>query len=189
MAYKINNYTAFYVSEPFNENNLGASSTKDFSSYSLLKAWKGKDSSYPFKDSHDKTYNVRDGSDWERTLKPRLRERLSHSKNIILFLSSATKSSKALKEEIDYGVNTLGLPVIIVYPEYSEKNEIINCDSGNFKQHILNLWDNIPILRNSMESVPTLHIPYKKEYIRLALNDKDFMYNTKGENNTYHYPC
>lgn len=189
MTYKINNYTAFYVSEPFNESNLGASSTKDFLSYNLLRAWKARDSSYPFKDSHDKTYNVRDGSDWEQTLRPRLRKRLNHSKNIILFLSSTTKNSRALKEEIDYGINTLGLPIIIVYPEYIERSEIINCSTGEFKQVISNLWNNLPVLRDNMQNVPTLHIPYKKEDIRLALNNKDFMYNTKCENKRYYYKC
>jgi hypothetical protein len=62
------NYTAFYVAEPFHESNLGAFATKDFVTYSQLRAWKGLDSSFPFVDSHEKNYNVRDGSDWEATL-------------------------------------------------------------------------------------------------------------------------
>lgn len=74
------NYTAFYVAEPFHESNLGAFATKDFVTYSQLRAWKGLDSSFPFVDSHEKNYNVRDGSDWEATLKPRLRDRLNKSK-------------------------------------------------------------------------------------------------------------
>lgn len=109
MAYKNGNYTAFYVSEPFSESNLGASATRDFNSYNMLRAWKAADGTFPFNDSHNKTYNVRDGSDWEKTLKPRLRERLNNSKNIILFLSSYTKNSKALREEINYGIGTKGL--------------------------------------------------------------------------------
>ena len=56
MAYRNGNYSAFYVEEPFNENNLGANSTKDFVYYNLLRAWKGADSSFPFIDSHDKNY-------------------------------------------------------------------------------------------------------------------------------------
>ena len=72
MSYINGNYSAFYVSEPFNENNLGAHATKDFVYYNLLRAWKGADSSFPFLDSHMKNYNVRDASDWERTLKPRI---------------------------------------------------------------------------------------------------------------------
>ena len=57
MGNKTGNYTAFYVNEPFNENNLGAHSTKDFVYYNMLRAWKGKDSSFPFIDSHNKNYN------------------------------------------------------------------------------------------------------------------------------------
>ena len=189
MAYRNGNYSAFYVSEPFSESSLGAHATKDFVSYNLLRAWKGGDSSFPFNDSHSKNYNVRDGSDWEKTLKPRIRERISSSKNIILFLSSITKSSRALREEIDYGINTKGLPVIVVYPEYSEKSDIINCTSETFKKQIKDLWDKLPIFRNSMGSVPTLHIPLKKALIRTALNNEGFMVATKKEAGTYFYPC
>jgi len=189
MAYRNGNYSAFYVQEPFNEGNLGAHSTKDFVSYNLLRAWKGADSSFPFNDSHDKNYNVRDDSDWEKTLKPRIRDRISNSKNIILFLSSITKSSRALREEIDYGINSNGLPVIVVYPEYSEKSDIINCTSETIEQKIKNLWDNLPIFRNSMQNVPTLHIPNKKTTIRTALDNTGFMVNSKKDPGEYFYKC
>lgn len=171
MAYRNGNYSAFYVKEPFNQNNLGANSTKDFVSYNLLKAWKAADSTFPFIDSHNKNYNVRDGSDWENTLKPRIRDRLNQSKNIILFLSSITKSSRALREEIDFGINTNGLPVIVVYPEYSEKSDIINCGTNTIKKQIKDLWDKLPVFRDSMGEVPTKHIPNKKDLIKKALND------------------
>ena len=92
MSYRNANYSAFYVSEPFSESNLGANSTHDFVYYNMLRMWKGEDNSFPFNDAHDKTYNVRDGSDWEKTLKPRLHTRLDNSKNIILFLSSISTS-------------------------------------------------------------------------------------------------
>lgn len=133
MSYRNGNYAAFYVSEPFNESNLGANATKDFVSYNQLRMWKGADSDFPFNDSHNKNYNVRDGSDWEKTLKPRLHDRLNNSKNIVLFLSSITKNSQALREEIDYGINTKGLPVIVVYPEYCEKSDIVT-SGGSFKK-------------------------------------------------------
>ncbi|MBF4406061.1 hypothetical protein EAY15_23125, partial [Vibrio anguillarum] len=109
-----------------------------------------------------------DGSDWEQTLKPRLRDRLNKSKNIVLFLSSHTCNSRALREEVDFGINTNGLPVIVVYPEYSEKSDIINCSSNTIKQQIKNLWDNLPKFRDSMSSVPTIHIPNKKSLIEKA---------------------
>lgn len=179
MAYRNGNYTAFYVAEPFNSSVLGANATKDFVYYNLLQAWKGADSSFPFNDSHDKTYNVRDNSDWETTLKPRLRERLRSSKNIILFLSSVTATSKALREEIDYGINDQGLPVIVIYPEYDTKASLLT--EGVLKPAVKKLWDSLPIFRDSMKNVPTLHVPMDKSLIKTSLQNKDFMVTTKKD--------
>ncbi len=189
MANRTGNYYAFYVKTPFKESNLGAHATKDFVYYNMLRAWKGKDSSFPFVDSHDKNYNVRDDSDWETTLKPRLRDRLNKSKNIILFLSSDTVSSRALREEIDFGINTNGLPVIVIYPEYSEMSDIINCESKTIKKKIKDLWDNLPIFRDSLDNVPTIHLPLNKTLIEKALKDKDLMVATKGEATRSFYTC
>jgi hypothetical protein len=189
MAYRNGNYSAFYVSEPFSETNLGAFATMDFISYNLLRAWKAADSSFPFNDSHNKNYNVRDGSDWEKTLKPRLHERLSDSKNIILFLSSVTKNSRALREEMNYGIGTKGLPVIVVYPEYQNKSDIINCKTKTIKNEIKELWDKLPAFRDNMAEVPTIHIPNKKELIISALTNTDFMINSKCSADTYFYRC
>lgn len=185
MAYKNGNYCAFYVAEPFSESALGAHATKDFVYYNLLRSWKGKDSSFPFNDSHDKTYNVRDGSDWESTLKPRLRERLRNSKNVVLFLSERTVNSRALREEIDYGINSLELPVIVTYPDYNTKESLLH--NGSLKQEIENLWSKVPVLRDSIDKVPTLHVPLNKDLISLSLNDKDLMVNTKTYPDKYHY--
>jgi hypothetical protein len=189
MANRTGNYCAFYVKTPFLETNLGANTAKDFVYYNTLKMWKGKDSSFPFVNSHNKNYNVRDGSDWEATLKPRLRDRLNKSKNIVLFLSSNTANSKALREEIDFGINTNGLPVIVIYPEYSEKSDIINYDGGSIKSKIKDLWSNLPIFKNSMSDVPTLHIPMNKIVIMKALNDSDFKVATKGDSGAFFYKC
>ena len=189
MANRTGNYSAFYVKEPFNQSNLGAHSARDFNSYNLLKAWKGKDSSFPFVDSHDKNYNVRDGSSWESTLKPRLRDRLNKSKNIILFLSEHTSNSQALREEIDFGINNNGLPVIVIYPDFIEKIDIINCQSKAIKQQVKNLWGKVPVFKNSMGKVPTLHLPNNKSLIEKALKNTDFMVNSKCSPSEYFYPC
>ena len=188
MSYRTGNYVAFYVSEPFSESSLNAHATKDFLWYNLLKAWKSKDSSFPFINSHDKNYNVRDDSDWEKTLKPRLHDRLNKSKNIILFLSSYTKNSKALREEIDYGINKKGLPIIIVYPEYTNKSDIYNKATKKIKPEIKSLWNNIPVLSKSIDEVPTLHIPFNQKTIKEALNNKGFMIQTKKQPGRYYYP-
>jgi len=186
MAYRTGNYSAFYVDEPFYESNLGAYAAKDFVSYNLLRAWKADDSSFPFVDSHGKTYNVRDGSDWEATLKPRLHERLNNSKNIVLFLSSVTKYSRALREEIEYGINTCGLPVIAIYPEFKEKSDIVT-SLGGLRKQVTDLWENLPIFRNSMSKVPTFHIPMNKNLIKQALNNSDFMICSKTNSSRYFF--
>lgn len=91
-------------------------------------------------------YNVRDDSSWD-TLKKRLHERLDASKNIVLFLSSNTKNSQALREEIDYGINTKGLPVIVIYPDFKEKSDIWG--TNGMKKQVTDLWDNLPIFRDA----------------------------------------
>ena len=185
MSYRNGNYCAFYVAEPFQEGNLGAHGTKDFVYYNMLRMWEGKDGTFPFIDSHDKTYNVRDGSDWEKTLKPRLHQRLKHSKNIVLFLSSQTHSSQALVEEIEYGNNDRELPVIVIYPEYNTAGSLLT--NGNLKSAVKDLWNKLPVFRDSMSSVPTLHVPLDKDLITRALNDTGFTVNGKVDSGVYRY--
>lgn len=184
---KIYNYCAFYVSEPFSESSLGANATKDFCYYSILKAWKGSDTSFPFNNAHDTTYNVRDNSDWETTLKPRLRERLRNSKNIILFLSNNTKNSRALREEIEYSINTLKLPIIVIYPDLKTKEDLLNADKASLNNTVKALWANLPIFRDSKSNVPVLHIPMNKEAIIKALNNANFRVDSSKEPGDYFY--
>ncbi len=185
MRYRNGNYCAFYVEEPFNQNNLGASATPDFATYNILKAWKRADGMFPFIDSHEKNYNVRDNSDWETTLKPRLRERIRNSKNIVLILSDITRNSRALREEIDYGINNQGLPIIVIYPEFKEKSDI--ADINGIKEQVKDLWNLLPVFRDNMRKVPTIHVPYKKKLIAQALNDNMFMVNSKTDTGDYYY--
>lgn len=180
MPYRKYNYSAFYVAEPFNPSNLGANTARDFVFYNMLKAWKGKDPAFPFYDAHETTYDVRDDSGWDETLKPRLRERLRVSKNIVLFLSSETKCSRALREELDYGINVLGLPVIVVYADYSENSSIAKDNKPNATARAL--WDKLPVLRDNIAKVPSAHVPLNKEYIAKALEDKDFTIQQKCAN-------
>lgn len=185
MASRNGNYTAFYVAEPFSTSSLGAYASKDFCYYSMLRAWKGADAAFPFNDSHNTTYNVRDGSDWESTLKPRLRERIRNSKNIVFFLSSNTANSKAVREEIDYGINDQGLPVIVIYPEYDSKESLLR--NGALKQEVKALWDKLPVFKDSMNKVPSLHVPLNKGLIETALRNAEFMIASKKAPNVYRY--
>lgn len=194
MSYRDSNYCAFYVNSPFNSNNLSANASKDFCYYNLLKAWKEKYNDFLFKDAHQNTYNVRDDSEWE-TLKQRLHERINTSKNIILFLSSVTKNSKALKEEIFYGIYKKRLPIILIYPEMKELSDIYNtyidCNKvkkAEIKYNIIELWNKLPVFKNYMFLVPTLHIPLKFEIVKWALKNECFKVQTKINPGTYVYP-
>lgn len=189
MANKTGNYSAFYVTDLGSDSNLAAHAIRDFVYYNMLRAWKGKDSSFPFIDSHSKNYNVRDTSDWEKTLKPRLRDRINKSKNLIFFLSKNTKNSKAVSEEINHAINVNKIPVIVVYVDFTEKEDIINCGNKTFKKKIKDLWDKVPVFRDSKYKVPVMHIPYRKNFIRKALSDPDFRYSTKTHANDYFYEC
>ncbi|WP_303233143.1 TIR domain-containing protein [Holdemanella biformis] len=184
MANRTANYSAFYVKTPFDASNLGAYATRDFVYYNQLRAWKGADSSFPFVDAHAKTYNVRDDSSWD-TLKKRLHERLDVSKNIVLFLSANTKNSQALREEIDYGINTKGLPVIVVYPDFKNKSDI--CGTNGLTKQVTDLWNKLPIFRDSMSNVAIIHVPYKKSLIESALSDSDFKVQTMTKAGNYYY--
>lgn len=184
---KIYNYSAFYVSEPFSESYLGAHASKDFCYYNTLRAWKGLDSSFPFNNAHDTTYNVRDNSNWETTLKPRLQQRLRNSQNLIYFLSDNTINSRALREELDYALNTLNLPVIVVYPDLKSKEELLTTDKRQLNNTVKNLWNKLPVFRDSKYKVPVLHVPMKKEIISLALNNADFRIDSAGKEGDFFY--
>ena len=184
MANRTGNYSAFYVKEPFNEYNLGAYTARDFCYYNTLRMWKGQDSGFPFVDSHNKTYNVRDDSTWE-TLQMRLRERLRASKNIILFLSNTTIESRALKEELEYGMGNQGLPVIVIYPDCNEKSDI--ADNSGIRWSITQLWDRVPTFKKYMNEVATIHIPMRRHLIREALTDNKFNVNTTNDKGNYYF--
>ena len=81
------------------------------------------------------------------------------------------------------------IPVIVVYVDYKEKSDIINCTSKTIKKKITDMWGQVPLFKNSKAKVPVLHIPYKKELIRQALNNPDFRYSTKTKPNDYFFPC
>jgi hypothetical protein len=86
---------------------------------------------------------------------------------------------------VDYGINSLGLPVIAIYPEFETKESLLI--NGSLKQAVKNLWDNLPIFRDSMVHVPTLHIPLSKQLIRASLLNDSFMVETKTIPDVFFY--
>ena len=92
-----------------------------------------------------------------------------------------------MREEINYGINSKGLPIIVIYPEYQHKKDILNSSGTGFKSSIKDLWDKLPVFRDSKNLVPTLHIPLGKKVVKSALNNQDFMVNTQTASKAYYY--
>ena len=107
--------------------------------------------------------------------------------NIVLFLSSITRNSRALREEIEYGIGKEQLPVIVVYPEFRKKAEIRTSD-GRIRKPVCDLWSKLPTFRDLMGSVPTAHVPMKKNLIESVLKDKRFAVQTAGNPKRYSFP-
>lgn len=64
---------------------------------------------------------------------------------------SNTKNSQDLREEVDYGIDIKGLPVIMIYPELNEKVDI--CCLNKVSKRVVDLWDRLPVFRDNMEKV------------------------------------
>ena len=86
-------------------------------------------------------------------------------------------------------MNSMGLPVIVVYPDFSEKSDIIVCKTNTIRKQVKDLWDKLPKFRDSMAALPTIHVPNKKALIRKALEDDDFTVQTKGDSGVFFYQC
>ena len=99
------------------------------------------------------------------------------------------RHARALREEVDYGIDSMGLPVIVVYPDFSEESDIIVCGTEKIRKKVKDLWDKLPRFRDSMGEVPTIHVPNKKALIKNALEDDNFKVQTKCDPNVFFFPC
>ncbi|MBB6713733.1 TIR domain-containing protein [Clostridium gasigenes] len=88
MSYRNGVYVAF------NGCGTAVPTKSDIAHYDMLKVWKANDDiDFTFVDSHEKTKSVRDTSDREKTLYPRLQERFRSSKVLFLIVTENTKNS------------------------------------------------------------------------------------------------
>jgi len=165
------NYCSFYVKAPFVEYKVNATSTPDYCYYNLLKTWRRGDRSFNYYDAHCLTYSLRDGSDFEETVKPLIHERIDRSKNLILILTGFTKETQVMNEELDYGINRKGKPVVVVYPELTAA-EIFDPD-GTVSEKAKKLWDAAPVFRDNREKVFVQHVSFEKAAIHEANNRVD----------------
>ncbi len=82
-----------------------------------------------------------------------------------------------------------GLPVIVIYPDFSSESDIINCQTKTIRQQVKNLWDKLPAFRDGRSSVPVIHVPLKKSLIQDALGDSGFTVQSPKAANDYFYLC
>lgn len=71
-----------------------------------------------------------------------------------------------MNEELDYGINVKGLPLIVVYPELT-LDEIVDADRM-VSDRARKLWNAVPRLEKYMEAVYTQHVPFDKRMIHEA---------------------
>lgn len=133
----------------------------DFKYYSVMQSWHAaKHMEFKYVNSHDKTYAVRDTSQLA-TLKARIQQRLSASKNVVIILSSETrKSGSMLSFEIEQAVDTWELPLICVYTGY---------DGIWGTNDISHRWPYSLTRRINNNTARAIHIPFKQAAIMVAI--------------------
>lgn len=138
----------------------------DFKYFATIKAWTVNDKiDFKHTDSHEKTDAVRDTSKLE-TLKDRIKERLSLSKNMLIILSDQTrKSGSMLSYEIEQAIDTYKIPLIIAYPDIAKID-------GKMPSH---RWPNALAERLNNNKGRAIHIPFSAFTISSAI--KQFWIN------------
>ena len=171
MAYRNGTYIAF--------DGLGQTdpTLSDFKYYSLMQAWNSQGHvEFKYVDSHDKTYAVRDTS-LITTLQDRIRERLANSKNVIVILSSNTRSSGSiLTYEIEQAVDKYKLPLIVTYVDYKVISDPV---------HLFPYWPNALKIRIDNNTANAIHIPFLKNTLLAAIEQFNIFKPLSGSLNYY----
>jgi hypothetical protein len=156
LAYRNGTYVAFHAS------GTTFPIASDIKYYNLLKAWTAKrDDDFAMINSHDKTAAVRDSSKRE-TLKFRIKTRLRNSKNLLLIIGNTTKyDTDWVPFEIRYAIDDCCLPIIASYIDFES---ILNPLGLSY------LWPSALMTRINNGAAHVIHIPFKKEPIKAAIN-------------------
>lgn len=157
MAYRNGTYVAFHA------NGTTDPMESDIKYYNLIKAWTAKtDDDFAIINSHDKTSSVRDTSKRE-TLRASLVTRLTNSKHLLLIIGKTTKEDTDwVPFEIEYAIDKCKIPVIVAYTTVN--TPILT--SGDIPTAY---WPKALELRIANKSVNAIHIPFKKEPIKDAV--------------------
>ena len=123
----------------------------DMWAYARMKGWKALDNiDFDFDNSHELN-NLRDSST-EQTIKTKLRERLKHTKIMLVLVGENTKNlHKFVRWEQEVALN-MGIPIVAVYLNGSKARDLNTCP---------------PIIRDEL----VLHIPFKLATCRWAIDN------------------
>ena len=171
MAYRNGTYIAFHA-----EGKTDPTAS-DIKYYRMLKAWHEHDSvEFKFVNSHDKVAAVRDTSS-RQTIMRSLRARLDNSKNMVLIIGSTTKNdTDFVPYEIQYAVDTCGIPLIVTYTGYEWITE---------PAALSHLWPRALADRINNRTVRAIHIPFKRRAIDDAIGQ--FTLNNLPSTSLSHY--
>lgn len=166
MAYRNGTYIAFHA------DGTNVPVDTDIKYYNLIKAWTAKgDDNFSIINSHEKNAAVRDSSKKE-TLKARLKNRLSNSKNMVLIIGPTTKNDTDwVPFEIEYAIDKCNIPIIVAYTGYNYVRA---------PEKLSNLWPKALKDRIDNGTASAIHIPYKKNPLKDAIDQ--FGPNKKPKN-------
>lgn len=171
MAYRNGTYIAFHA-----EGKTDPTAS-DIKYYRIMKAWhENDDIDFKFINSHDKVAAVKDTAS-KAKIKRSLEDRLDSSKNMVLIIGPKTKfDTDFVPHEIEYAVDTCGIPLIVVYTGYSS---ILNPASHRSE------WPPALAKRIDNKSVRAIHIPFKQKVIDTAIRQFDLKTFPKGSLSFY----
>ena len=157
MAYRNGTYVAF------DGNGQNDPTKGDLKYLGILRAWKESDNiDFNFTDSHKKTYQVRDSSS-EDTLKSRLEERMSNSKNMLVIISDDTNFDRGLLNwEIRTAQEKYGLPIIVAY---AGEQYLVRLTDDLIEKLPKTIWRDVKFGGNHYA-----HIPFTKDRIKRAID-------------------
>ena len=168
MAYRTGTYFGF--------DGLGNTdpSQSDFKYYATVQSWAAsKNIDFQFVNSHEKASAVRDTSK-RATLESSIRNRLSVSKQMVIILSTDTRSTGSmLSYEIEKAIDLYNLPLILSYTGVDSM-----LSPGNYSHR----WPTSLKSRLQSNKAKAIHIPFKKNALLDAISQ--FSVNGKQLNSS-----
>jgi len=154
--------------------------SEDITSYRLMQACKANENiDFDFFDAHD--LNTALDTSKPETIKKRLRERLSNTKQIILLIGDNTKSKSAKKDSfIHYEVEVmknLGIPIIFANINQDRKSDKTRVPSSLNEIYTISTSFQPKIIKYALDNFP---LAYKENLKKTDDKQKKGLYHYKA---------